>query len=70
MTTPKVSLSETPIKNCPRCGKEHESVTFHKFKAPMRVDRGGRSKPRVFTHWAICPTTQEPFLLIVKSEVL
>lgn len=41
------------IRNCLRCGGQHDSVEFRQFK---------RSFNDLFTHWVTCPTTKEPIV--------
>lgn len=42
------------LEACPRCQGVHEGVTFKPFK---EADE--------FTHWAFCPQTSEPVLLML-----
>lgn len=42
------------IKNCPRCGEDHEDVEF---------DRFGEHPINGFTHYGKCPSTEEPILV-------
>lgn len=44
------------VKNCPRCGEDHEDVEF---------DRFGDKPVANFTHFGKCPTTDEPILIRV-----
>ena len=46
------------LKNCARCGQDHTNVLFKSF---------GR-KPNRYTHFATCPTTQEPILMIATPD--
>lgn len=71
MTTEKATkntVSVTQIKNCARCGEDHDLVEFSKFKKPIPEHVSVR-KMKMWTHWAMCPKTNEPILLLVKSEV-
>jgi hypothetical protein len=43
------------VKQCARCGKDHEKVVFKKLTQPG---------PR-HSHWAPCPTNQEPIMMRV-----
>lgn len=43
------------VKCCARCGKDHEKVVFKKLTQPG---------PR-HSHWAPCPTNQEPIMMRV-----
>jgi hypothetical protein len=46
------------IKNCARCGGDHVNMLFKSF---------GR-KPDRYSHFGICPTTQEPILMISTPD--
>lgn len=48
----------TNINNCARCGENHTNLLFKKFTN----DCNG------FTHFAICPTNQEPILLKIVED--
>jgi hypothetical protein len=43
------------VKHCARCGRDHKSVTFRRFRNSTPL--GG------FSSWASCPRTGEPILL-------
>jgi hypothetical protein len=45
------------VISCARCGQDHE-VEFKKFQRPIED-----SDSTVWTHWGICPNTDEPILL-------
>ena len=45
------------VQNCSRCGGNHESVEFKEFTKPVVFLNGPTE-----THWAMCPTLQEPIL--------
>lgn len=47
----KVSFTE-----CPRCGQKHNLVLCVPFERPAGV----------FTHWGMCPVTNEP--VIIKQD--
>ena len=47
---------ECGVVNCARCGGLHDAVIFIPFRNPA-----GDS-----THWAMCPSTDEPILFHVK----
>lgn len=49
------------VKNCARCGGDHWMV-FNPFQNPAYLPGG------VFTHWAMCPVTQEPVLLMITED--
>jgi hypothetical protein len=42
------------LSKCPRCGDSHNGLRVASFKVPVL---------RIWTQWAMCPTTQEPILL-------
>jgi len=46
------------IKNCSRCGKNHNSLEFKEFKSGPQVVH---AEP--YTSWAMCPVRREPILL-------
>jgi hypothetical protein len=52
----KVIISS--IKNCARCGGNHEDLVFNKLRRPTQT-------PEKWSHWASCPKTKEPILLRV-----
>lgn len=52
----------TSIINCARCKGAHEKLEFKKFRNPIEVET------HVFTHWALCPTTEEPIVLEVTLK--
>lgn len=43
------------IRVCARCGGDHKQLVFNRFAR----------QPKEWTHWGICPQTQEPVLLHV-----
>jgi hypothetical protein len=49
-------LVVSTVEVCPRCDREHRSLSFRELGAPVVC-----AKER-FTYWAICPNTQEPVL--------
>lgn len=51
------------IKNCARCHGNHEDVEFVRFNTPVY-----EGESLVWTHWAMCPTNEEPILLIVEAK--
>lgn len=51
------------IRNCARCGCEHGPLTFRLLGAPM-----SRKGVVTHTHWAPCPTTGEPILMIQEAD--
>jgi hypothetical protein len=45
---------------CSRCGQPHYQLEFKSFIAPQKR----------YTHWAICPATEEPILMFVLQPSL
>ena len=41
------------VKNCPRCGQDHNEMSFTPLVAPSNQ----------WTHWGMCPVKDEPLLL-------
>ncbi len=51
------------MNGCARCGVSHE-IDFKELSAPSVI--GGIT----LTHWAMCPTNQEPILLrIIETPI-
>lgn len=55
----------TNIKNCNRCGGDHDGLVAAKFKHPFAPPE---CAPIAWTHWATCPTTGDPILVMVKDD--
>ena len=52
------------IKGCARChGEGHESLLFKAFVHPVEI----KDEPP-FTHYAICPVTDDPIMLQIWDE--
>jgi hypothetical protein len=45
------------VKHCARCGKDHLVIVFKPLRRPADD----------ITHWASCPMTNEPILMMVKA---
>jgi hypothetical protein len=45
------------IQKCIRCGEDHLDLEVKAFMHPVGVGGGP------YTHWVLCPTTQEPVLI-------
>lgn len=54
----KESEIVTTIINCARCREDHEDLKFARFQWP----------PKDATHWAMCPRTMEPILMVATYE--
>lgn len=46
--------------SCVRCNKTHTNLVFSAFTYPPNV---GKTTP-VYTHFCLCPTNNEPILLL------
>lgn len=46
------------IVKCPRCGEDHDMLSFKEMERSM-----GK-----FTHWAECPRTGDPILMYIEIE--
>lgn len=54
------------VRKCARCtASEHKDLEFKKFAIPVTL--AGSDTP-VATHWAMCPTRNEPILMIVVNR--
>jgi hypothetical protein len=62
--TPDRELPKT-LHSCPRCGKDHEGITWQTFTLPMKRD--GRT---ISSHWALCPDNGEPIIREVFAEIV
>jgi hypothetical protein len=45
------------IKNCSRCGENHNDLVFKALTIPFEAKDGG------WTYWAKCPINGEPILM-------
>lgn len=50
---------ETLLRGCARCGNDHPRIVFRRFR---------RYPINEFTHWALCPSTEEPVLMVFMSQ--
>jgi len=46
------------IKDCARCGNDHEGLIFKRFVRPI-YDKDGT----IWHYWTLCPETDEPLLM-------
>lgn len=53
----------TGITGCSRCGGNHGPVIFRAFVRPI-----SRKEIVTHTHWALCPQTGEPILMIEERD--
>jgi len=54
----------TTLRNCARCGSGH-GLTFQPFKQFVIDSESGEVR---YTHWAMCPLSDEPILMRVVDE--
>lgn len=55
------------VQNCARCMGAHQNLEMKKLTIPVfEIGNQGRV---IATHFAMCPTTQEP-ILVLKTMVL
>lgn len=52
------------VKSCARCGKDHSKLLFTEFDNPVRLEKGNY---HVWTHWSMCPDSNQPILLTIIS---
>lgn len=57
--TPKMEVTGDGLL-CPRCGKAHDKLSAREFSVPVAPKE---MAPFRWTHWAMCPTTNEPILI-------
>jgi len=50
------------IKRCARCGKNHQGLAVHSFDRCVVIN-----PEEVYTHWATCPRTGDPILILYKE---
>jgi hypothetical protein len=55
----------TDVQRCARCRGTHEDHLFRPFRKPV-LECGHRV---LATHWAICPGTGEPILMLASETV-
>jgi len=53
------------IQHCARCQGTHERMKFIQFKRAVYQQEDGVCR---YTHWAMCPTTNEPILMRVLDN--
>lgn len=53
---------KTSVKICARCGGDHYDLECNPFIRPVNDNDG-----MVWTHWATCPRTGEPILLVIRN---
>lgn len=57
--TPRNPTNANPaaLTSCARCGKDHLDITWEKLKRPCGD----------LTHWAPCPETGEPIMMLIEE---
>ena len=50
----------TEIRNCARCGGDHDGVEFKEFTIPPDDIE--------YTHYGLCPSNGEPILLAIVDD--
>lgn len=69
------------VRSCARCGGDHPALQFLKLQQPMVLENAFVLEPGtqpdldaeariVWTHWATCPTNQEPIMLRPTARVV
>lgn len=53
------------FSNCARCGNEHKQLEVDKLESPHRDSAPGAT---TYTHWAMCPETDQPVLVAVVGD--
>ena len=51
------------IKNCSRCGGDHDELIAKRFVRPIVVGDGEE-----YTHWVTCPTNGDPILVQMQVD--
>lgn len=68
VTPPVVAENvELTLERCPRCDEEHRDLEAVPLGVPLRSTTGGYSTS--WSHWAVCPVTDEPVLVQVDVKV-
>jgi hypothetical protein len=49
------------VKNCARCGRDHDRVNFERFTRPVEIEN------EIFKYFGMCPQTDEPILMRVEE---
>ena len=54
-----VDMVVEAVKDCARCGGEHERLIFTPFT---------RGRPDRYSHWCLCPASGEPILYREEND--
>ena len=57
---------KTDVKCCARCGQDHDQLEFTAFTEQAEAPIGRTGKR--LTHFATCPTYNEPILMCIVDE--
>jgi len=58
---PTIGAVTVTVNGCARCGGTHEALAFRPFRRPPFAIES------TISHFAACPSTEEPILLSVKE---
>jgi hypothetical protein len=64
LTQPTIIVNQ--IAGCARCGETHADLSFALLQRPIEEHFVGNRVQ--YTHWAPCPKTGEPVLLLIAGE--
>ena len=65
------SLIFAPVRGCARCGKDHtQPVCFWKLTNAVVQHESGKAATLVATHFAYCPDTGEPIMMVTDIPTL
>jgi hypothetical protein len=66
VAAPELRLRQTvSVRDCSRCGLDHEHLDLKKMARPHSPpEAGGLAR----THWAACPASGDPVLVMVYDE--
>jgi hypothetical protein len=57
-------MMKVSIKDCARCGTDHNDLEFNKFIGdPIECD------DHVYTHWGKCPVSGDPILMYISYDL-
>lgn len=62
MTEAKAEDKKYNIRECARCGQDHNGIVYNEFTNPVILG------DLVITHWVPCPTNGEPILMFHPKE--
>jgi hypothetical protein len=56
---------KTNVKNCERCGEDHENLELYEFTKPIKFIM---TYMIVINYWTMCPKLNEPILVAVTTD--